>query len=115
MKLRQAPRPAVVHTVTTAPVSVADDQDMRVRRYLITMGIRTVCFFSALLVEGWLRWALVLGAVALPYVAVVLANCVGPRWGSQIGGLDTDDSPTLGSGDGIPAPVQVLHGTVQQH
>ncbi len=107
-----------MHTVTTAPVSVADDQDMRVRRYLITMGIRTVCFFSALLVEGWLRWALVLGAVALPYVAVVLANCVGPRWGSQISGLDKYDEETslgAGAGDGIPAPAQVLHGTLHQH
>lgn len=93
-------------------MSVADDQDMRVRRYLITMGIRTACFFSALLVQGWLRWALVVGAVGLPYVAVVLANSVGPRWGSRITGLDKyDEASTLADS---PTPQALLHGTVQR-
>ena len=41
------------------------------------MGIRTVCFLSAVFVgPGWLRWVLVVGAVVLPYVAVVMANAV---------------------------------------
>lgn len=38
------------------------------------MAIRTVCFIGAIIASGWLRWALVAGAVLLPYVAVVMAN-----------------------------------------
>lgn len=77
-----------MHTVTTAPVSAAVDQDVRMKRYLVTMGIRTACFVGAWLVEGPMRWVFVAMAVVLPYVAVVLANAVGPRWGSRITGLD---------------------------
>jgi hypothetical protein len=77
------------------------------KRYLITMGIRTGCFIAAWLVEGPMRWAFFIGAAALPYIAVVLANAVGPRWGSRITGLDRFDDSThvLGSAqdDGGPA------------
>ena len=91
-------KPVVVHTVTTAPVSVAADTEMRMRRYLITMAIRTSCFILAVLVERWLRWAFVAGAAILPYVAVVLANAVGPRWGSRITGVDKyAEGPGLGA------------------
>jgi len=38
------------------------------------MAIRTVCFIGAIIASGWLRWALVAGAVLLPYVAVIMAN-----------------------------------------
>lgn len=38
------------------------------------MAIRTVCFIGAIIATGWLRWALVAGAVLLPYVAVIMAN-----------------------------------------
>ncbi len=63
--------------ITTAGSSRADDIARRQRRYVFSMGIRTVCFLSAVLVgPGWLRWVLVVGAVVLPYVAVVMANAV---------------------------------------
>lgn len=61
---------------------------MRIRRYLITMGIRIACFVLAVVFEGWVRWVFVAGAAILPYIAVVLANAVGPRWGSRISGVD---------------------------
>ena len=61
--------------ITTARSSAADDMRSRQRRYLLAMGIRTVCFFAAVLVgAGVLRWILVLGAVFLPFLAVVVAN-----------------------------------------
>ena len=60
--------------ITTAASSRADDIAARQRRYVISMGIRTVCFVSAVLVDGWLRWVLVVAALLLPYVAVVMAN-----------------------------------------
>ncbi|MBK7272538.1 MAG: DUF3099 domain-containing protein [Actinomycetales bacterium] len=69
-------------------MSLAQDTDMRMRRYLITMAIRVLCFVLAVVFEGWLRWVFVAGAAVLPYIAVVLANAVGPRWGARISGID---------------------------
>ena len=46
------------------------------------MGVRTLCFVLAFFAEGWLRWTCVVLAVLLPYVAVVIANAVGPRTGT---------------------------------
>lgn len=43
------------------------------------MAIRTACFVGAVIVEGWLRWVLVVGAFILPYIAVVMANVAAPR------------------------------------
>jgi hypothetical protein len=54
------------------------------RRYLLSMGIRTVSFVLAvvaLTVLHWtvIGWALVAAAVVLPYIAVVVANATRPR------------------------------------
>jgi hypothetical protein len=38
------------------------------------MGVRTVCFVLAVVADGWLRWALIVAAVVLPYLSVVFAN-----------------------------------------
>lgn len=73
-----------MQSVTTAPQSAADDQGVRVRRYLTAMGFRLVCFVLAYFTTGWVRWSFVAGAVVLPYVAVVLANAVGPRYGDPV-------------------------------
>jgi len=45
-------------------------------KYSVAMGIRLLCIGACFLVTGW--WLLVpaLGAVFLPYVAVVAANSV---------------------------------------
>lgn len=48
-------------------------------KYSVAMGIRVVCLFVAVLVPGW--WAAVplIGAIFLPYFAVVIANVSSPR------------------------------------
>jgi hypothetical protein len=38
------------------------------------MSIRTACFIGAVLSPSPYRWFLIVGAVTLPYVAVVMAN-----------------------------------------
>lgn len=44
------------------------------------MTVRTLCFVGAILVgDGWVRWVLFVGALVLPYVAVVMANSASPR------------------------------------
>lgn len=63
-----------VYSITGAQRALSDDVDDRTRRYLIAMGIRTVCFLGAIVVHGPLRWVLVAGAVLLPYFSVVFAN-----------------------------------------
>lgn len=69
-----------VLSITTAPQTYDEEVRGRQRRYLFSMAIRTVCFVGAVAVgNGVLRWVLVVGAVFLPYVAVVMANRVTPR------------------------------------
>jgi hypothetical protein len=63
-----------VHRITTAQRSHSDDMDARIGRYLLSMLIRTVCFVMMFVVHGWAVWVFALGAIFLPYVAVIMAN-----------------------------------------
>ncbi len=46
----------------------------RMRRYLVSMSVRTICFLLAVVTPSPYRWVFVAFAVFLPYVAVVAAN-----------------------------------------
>jgi Protein of unknown function (DUF3099) len=67
-----------VQVVTEARRSKSDDISYRERRYLIMMAIRVVCFIVAFLLFinhfGWLTAIPAVGAIIIPYFAVVLAN-----------------------------------------
>jgi Protein of unknown function (DUF3099) len=63
-----------VYQITGARRGVREDVDARSRRYLVSMGVRTLCFVLAVVTHGWLRWGFVVLALILPYMAVVLAN-----------------------------------------
>jgi Protein of unknown function (DUF3099) len=65
-------------SISEARESLDDEMHHRMKRYLISMSIRTVCFVLAVVLEGWLRWTMAAAAIVLPYVAVVMANA-GPR------------------------------------
>ncbi len=75
MKGRQRQEP---YLVTEARPGLSQDISYRERRYLIMMGIRTVCFVAAILMFvnhlGWLTAIPAVGALVIPYFAVVLAN-----------------------------------------
>lgn len=43
-------------------------------KYSIAMGIRVVCIVLMLFVQGWWLLVCAIGAIALPYFAVVVAN-----------------------------------------
>jgi hypothetical protein len=64
--------------VTEAQRPMSEDIDYRQRRYLIMMGIRLACFVIAvvLFVNGarWLTAIPAVGAIVIPYFAVVFAN-----------------------------------------
>jgi hypothetical protein len=67
-----------VHLVTQAKRPLSEDIRYRQRRYLIMMGIRAACFVIALVMfvnhAGWLTAIPAVGAIFLPYFAVVMAN-----------------------------------------
>ena len=66
--------------ITTAAASRDEDISTRQRRYLFSMGIRTVCFVAAVIVgHGVIMWILIGAALLLPYVAVVMANASDSR------------------------------------
>jgi len=77
MSMRRARRPGA-HLVTEAQRSKSADIRYRERRYLIMMAIRVVCFVVAVIVfaqgGGWLTAIPAVGAIAIPYFAVVFAN-----------------------------------------
>ncbi|MBP6996415.1 MAG: DUF3099 domain-containing protein [Phycicoccus sp.] len=81
---RSRPDLPIVQSVTSVGETLEAEQARRMRRYLITMGIRTACFILAFFAQGWLRWVLMAGAVILPYIAVVLANARKPRLPGRI-------------------------------
>lgn len=63
-----------VFQISGARRGVREDVNSRTRRYVISMGVRTVCFVLAVVTDGWLRWVFLAGAVLLPYLSVVFAN-----------------------------------------
>ncbi len=65
-------------SVTDLPESPEDEHRRRVFQYALAMGIRIACVLACIWVRGW--WLLIpaVGALVLPYIAVVLAN-VGSR------------------------------------
>lgn len=68
-------RPEVA-VVTTAGRSHSEDIALRQRRYLYTQSLRMVCVVLAVALPVPVVWKglLILGAVALPWFGVVMAN-----------------------------------------
>jgi hypothetical protein len=69
-------------SVTTLVDYPGADRRRRMIRYSVAMGIRMVCIVMMLFVQGWLLIVCALGAIFLPYFAVILANAAtAPRQG----------------------------------
>jgi hypothetical protein len=96
-------------SITSARASHSDDLHKRQVRYLMSMGIRTVCFVLAIVVSGPVRWILVAAAIFLPYVAVVLANATDRRRSPGPASFAADDIPTIEAKpvDDAPKPGDV--------
>lgn len=65
---------APIHNVTGVATSLTSDIRNRQRRYVISMGIRTLCFLAAVVSPSPWRWMFLSAAVVLPHIAVVVAN-----------------------------------------
>lgn len=74
MVKRHAAEDEQVVIVTDAAPGHSEDLNSRIVRYAWMMSIRIVCFVLAVLTPSPWRWMFVVGAVFLPYIAVVMAN-----------------------------------------
>ncbi|WP_051298455.1 DUF3099 domain-containing protein [Arthrobacter castelli] len=83
-----------VHNITDARTAHTDEMRSRMIKYSVSMGIRVVCLILVFVVSGWLQWAFIVGAIVLPYFAVIIAN-----GGSDTSKLQHSDSLL----DGPPA------------
>lgn len=86
-------------SITSAAQAHSDDLIGRERRYLLSMGIRTVCFFACVFIDHPVRWVFLAGAVFLPYFAVVLANAGVRRKSESAELLDPKDRKQITDGD----------------
>jgi hypothetical protein len=87
--------------ITTVARSREQDIAVRQRRYLISMGIRTLCFVLAVVSIGhWFMWVFIAGSFVLPYVAVVLANAGGSTNPVDLEAVDPQPRPALEAADG---------------
>ncbi len=78
---------------------------VRMRNYAISMGIRTACVICVAVIDHWTRWLFVAGAVALPYIAVLLANAGRERVPSvPVTALAPDQMPALTSTPIVATP-----------
>lgn len=75
-----------VFSISRVETGLTEDQSGRQRRYLYSMGLRTACFVGGIMAEGVLRWVLIVGAVVLPYFAVVIANAGRERGSWSVSG-----------------------------
>ena len=64
------------NAITELPLSPDDERRTRMIRYSIAMGIRLVCLILAVVIPDWWRIIPIVGAIVLPYIAVVVANNV---------------------------------------
>ncbi len=97
--------PSITPSITTARAGASVDTSQRIRRYTVTMAFRTACFLAAVtLAHGWLQWALMAGAVFLPYMGVLLANQANEKGLRQPALALVTDAPQLTS---APEPEYV--------
>jgi len=64
----------VIQSITSAQSGLSIDQSARQRRYFISMMIRTACFVLTVILPSPYRWIALVGALTLPYIAVIAAN-----------------------------------------
>ena len=88
--------------ITSAAASRNDDIAARQKRYLFSMGIRTLCFVGAIVASllgiHWLWPILIVAALLLPYVAVVMANAATTKGDGFALVEQSSKRPELGAG-----------------
>lgn len=75
------------YSVTSAGVNPVEDRAHRMRMYFIAMTLRLICVLSLFWVRGWWITIPVIGAIFLPWFAVMVGNAV------AYGGEQAPDAP----------------------
>jgi Flp pilus assembly protein TadB len=103
-------------SITSARSGRSDDIRRREIKYLVSMGVRTVCFVLAIVLHGPERWVLVAAAFVLPYFAVVIANAADSRQSAQPPRFVSEELPRIGAEpSALPAPEPGAHDTGSHH
>ena len=97
-----------VQGVTTAAAGRSADRQARMRVYLVQMLLRTACFVAALFTHGWWQLGFILGAVVLPYVAVVRVNNTGPQQAGTLRAVPAQGPALTPRPDDAAAPEPVV-------
>ena len=71
-------------TITSLPMSPDEERRERMIKYAAAMGVRLVCIAACFVVTGWWLLLPALGAIVLPYFAVIAANTVTNRGGDVV-------------------------------
>ena len=115
-KYRRGAPDTGVQAITNAAVPHSEDMHHRMVQYAVTMGIRMVCLAAIFVFDGWFKIVPIVGAVVLPWVAVMIAN-----GGSDISAQETvellDEAPQYSLpaadpdlSDGVTSPGDILTG-----
>jgi hypothetical protein len=77
-------QPSSSSAITSLQISPDEERKARMVKYATAMGVRMICIAACFVTPGW--WLLIpaLGAVLLPYFAVIAANTVVNRRGPAI-------------------------------
>ena len=71
-------------SITTLPPSPEAERRSRMIKYSVMMGIRVACIVALLFAQGWWIAVFAVGAVVLPYFAVIIANVTTVRRGDEV-------------------------------
>ena len=66
-------------SITELPPSPDHERHVRMLKYAVAMTVRVICIILVVVIPGWWRIIPGIGAVFLPYFAVVVANNVRTR------------------------------------
>ncbi|CAD5997967.1 DUF3099 domain-containing protein [Agreia sp. COWG] len=65
-------------SITDLPPSPGDERHTRMVKYAIAMTVRVICIVLMLFLQGWWLVLPAIGAIVLPYFAVILASVGSP-------------------------------------
>ncbi|MDZ8172648.1 DUF3099 domain-containing protein [Microbacterium xanthum] len=101
-------------SATSLPRAPREGADSRTRTYLVTMGIRVLCFALMVLVTpyGWWTWVFGAAAIFLPYIAVVFANVDSDVSDTSV---ESPERALPAAADPHPSPSDEAQGTEDPH
>jgi hypothetical protein len=89
-------------SLTDLPLSPEAERRTRMIKYSVAMGVRMICIVCLIFAQGWWLLVFAIGAIVLPYFAVVIANVKAPDHKPRRRGI--------GGGVAVPTNTNQLPG-----